>query len=102
MTVKEMFEKKYTELQGLRNHVWWDNAEYYAKAKKMSLEQYCYMSLEITEKDIKANGGYNGDLWQEIEALHKDKLLASNAHRQNPRVLTMYWLTKKGYKAIIG
>lgn len=101
MTLKEMFQKKYDELQKLYNPVWWSNAKYYAEAQKMTLEKYCYFSLEITEKDIKANGGYTGELWQEIKAAHESKLLASNAHRQDPRTLTKYWLTKKGYKAII-
>lgn len=101
MTLKEMFEMKYQELQSMYNPVWWSNAEYYANAKKMSLEQYCYMSLSITEKDIKENGGYNGELYNEIKTAHENKLLASNKHCQYYRMITQYWLTKKGYKAII-
>ena len=68
----------------------------------MTLEKYCYMSLEITVNDIKANGGYTGELWNEIRNAHENKLLASNAHRQDARTVTKYWLTNKGYKAIIG
>lgn len=102
MTIKEMLQKKYTELQGMHNPVWWANAKYYAEAKKMTLEKYCFLSLEITVKDIKENGGYNGELWREIETAHANKLLASNAHRQDARTMTKYWLTNKGYKAILG
>ena len=100
MTVKEMFAIKYEELQKLHNLVFWSNAKYYAEAKKMPLAKYLYMGLEITERDIKANGGYNGELWHEIEQMHADKLLASNAHRQDPRTLTKYWLTGKGFREI--
>ena len=101
MTIKEMFQKKYEALQGLYNPVWWSNAKYYAEAKKMTLEQYCYMSLEITANDIKANGGYTGELWDEISKAHGAKLLASNAHRQDARSVTKYWLTKKGFRELI-
>lgn len=101
MTIKEMLQSKYEDLQGLYNPVWWNNAKYYAEAKKMPLEQYCYMSLEITVKDIKANGGYTGELWMEISKAHQSKLLASNAHRQDARTLTKYWLTPKGYKVLV-
>lgn len=101
MTIREMFQNKYEALQGLKNPVWWSNARYYAEAKKMTLEQYCYMSLEITVNDIKACGGYTGELWSEITKAHEEKLLASNAHRQDARSITKYWLTKKGYKSLI-
>ena len=98
-TVKEMLATKYAELQKLYNPVFWENAKYYAEAKKMPLPKYLYMGLEITVKDIKANGGYNGELWNEISQMHADKLLASNAYRQDPRVITKYWLTAKGFRA---
>lgn len=101
MTIKEILQQKYEKLQGLYNPVWWNNAKYYAEAKKMTLEQYCFMSLEITVNDIKANGGYSGELWSEIKAAHENKLLASNAWRQDARTLTKYWLTKKGYKELL-
>lgn len=101
MTIKEMLQSKYAELQKLNNPVWWANAKYYADAKKMTLEHYCIMSLEITVKDIKEHGGYNGELWTEIQNAHAGKLLASNAHRQDARTMTKYWLTKKGYKEIM-
>ena len=66
----------------------------------MPLAKYLYMGLEITANDIKANGGWNGELYNEIEQMHKEKLLASNAHFQNPRVITKWWLTAKGFRAI--
>ena len=100
MTVKEMFAKKYDELQNLHNLVFWENAKYYAEAKKMPLAKYLYMVLEITANDIKANGGWDGELYDEIQRMHKEKLLASNAYLQNPRVITKWWLTAKGFKAI--
>ena len=101
MTIQKMLEMKYSELQGLHNPVWWDNAKYYAGAQGITLEKYCYLSLEITVKDIKANGGYSGELWQEISEAHKNKLIASNEHRNYSGKITKYWLTKKGYKVFI-
>ena len=48
------------------NKVSWENCKYYATAKNMHIAEYMYMCLEITENDIKANGGYNSDFYREI------------------------------------
>lgn len=56
-----------------------------------------FMALEITANDIKKNGGYTGELYAEIQEMHKSKLLASNVHRQYYGKVTAYWLTQKGF-----
>lgn len=100
MILKEMFYQKYLNALKTMNKVSWENAKYYASAKKMHLAHYMYMCLEITENDIRENGGYAGELWQEIKEAHENKLLASNKHRQEHGHVDKYWLTPKGFKII--
>ena len=100
MTAKEMFEKKYREkLASIRNR----EREYVkeiAEFKKISPAQVMFMGLEITEHDIKANGGWGGELYNDLTQLHAQKLIASNKHRQEHGHVDRYWLTKKGYKKL--
>lgn len=100
MTVKEILYQKYqTMLKGM-NRVTWENYKLQSQREKMHIAELMYMALEITVNDIRENGGWNGELWQEISEMHKAKLLASNAHRQYHGQVTCYWLTKNGFKAI--
>lgn len=100
MKVTEMLDKKYREwLQKITKREW-ENIQYYASAKGMHPAEYMYMCLAITEGDIKANGGYGGELFTEIDSMHKQKMLASNKHRQEHGHITKYWLTKKGLKQL--
>lgn len=100
MTVKEILYKKYCErLQGM-NRTAWKDVELTAQETKQHPAQVMYMNLTISEHDIRANGGYCGELFAEIDAMHKGKLLASNKHRQGYRHVTQYWLTKKGFKTL--
>lgn len=100
MTVKEILDKKYSDwLKNIRKREW-ENIQYYASANGMHPAECMYMNLEITEFDIKANGGYAGELFNEIDSMHKQKLLASNKHRQEHGHITKYWLTKKGLKQL--
>lgn len=98
MTVFEMLDIKYREwLKNMNEREWEklkEEAEYYNK----HIAEVMYMHLEITEYDIKKNGGYNGELWKEIKEMHANKLLASNQHRQYHGKVDCYWLTKKGFK----
>ena len=96
MKVAEILNEKYMEALKTMNASTWANI----KAQPMHPAQYMYMSFEITVNDIKANGGYTGELWQEISEMHKAKLLASNSHRQYSGHVTAYWLTKKGWAHI--
>lgn len=95
MTVAECFKEKYEELLKHMNKSDWDNIQYYAKCYNRTIPEHMYYILEITENDIRKNGW---DFAYEIERMHKDKLLASNKHRQYHGKVTIYWLTKKGVK----
>lgn len=100
MTVKEMLDIKYREwLKNIRRREW-ENVNIYAEAKKMHVAEYMYMCLEITEQDIKNNGGYNGELYSDLKQMHEKKLLASNQHRQEHGHVDKWWLTKKGMKSL--
>lgn len=100
MTVFEMLKQKY--MDRLANL--WPNQmksiEEYSAAKKQHPAKTMFMALEITEFDIKRNGGYTGELYAEIAEMHRNKLLASNVHRQYSGKVTAYWLTEKGFNYI--
>lgn len=100
MTVKEIFDKKYREWLKTITKASWENCKCYAAAKNMHIAEYMYMCLEITENDIKTNGGYNSDFYREICEAHKKKLLASNRHRQEHGHVDKWWFTKKGLKSL--
>lgn len=100
MTVAKMFEEKYRELLKNMNDRTYENFKARAEYENKHLAELMYMSLEITEHDIKANGGYGGELYTELQTMHKNKLLASNKHRQEHGHIDRYWLTKKGFKAL--
>lgn len=94
-----MLDKKYGEWLKRIYKREWENIQSYASARGMHPAEYMYMCLEITANDIKANWG-NGELYAEIDRMHKQKLLASNKHRQEHGHITKYWLTKKGLKTL--
>lgn len=100
MTVKEILDNKHYEWVKSMSQREWENCKAYAAAKNMLLVEYVYMCLEITENDIKANGGYGSDFYKEIRKMHEKKLLASNCHRQEHGHIDKWWLTKKGLKAL--
>lgn len=97
MTVAEMFDIKYRNFMKNVNRVTWQNIT----SQKRHPAETIYKALEITANDIRDNGGWNGELWQEIKAMHESKLLASNQHRQfYGQDITKYWLTEKGWRYI--
>lgn len=100
MTVKEMLYSKYLGKLKAMNKTAWDNMLRDAKTSGKHPAQIMYMGLEITANDIRANGGWNGELYESIQQMHKQKLLASNAHRQYNGQVTAYWLTEKGWKQL--
>lgn len=98
MTVYELLNQKYLDwLKRMRKHEWNDIMIRSAE-QKVHPAEYMFECLEISVSDIKANGGFNGDLYNEIEAMHSEKLIASNRHRQYSGHVTKYWLTKKGFR----
>lgn len=100
MKAAEMFEQKYRELLKNMNGVTYRNFKARAECENKHLAELMYMALEITEHDIKSNGGYGGELYADLQEMHKAKLLASNKHRQEHGHIDRYWLTKKGFKAL--
>ena len=100
MTVKQFLENKYREnMLNMSKREWErikENCEYSGKHPA----EVIYMSFEITEFDIKANGGYKGELYDDICKMHSAKLLASNKHRQYHGKVDAWWLTKKGLKEL--
>ena len=97
MTVFEILKQKY--MDRLANM--WPNdmkrIEEYSASVNQHPAKTMFMALEITEHDIKRNGGYTGELYAEIREMHQSKLLASNKHRQEYGHVDAYWLTQKGF-----
>ena len=100
MTVKQFFENKYRDkMLNMAEREWGRIKEQCDFSGKHPAE-IIYMGLEITEFDIKANGGYKGELYDDIRKMHEKNLLASNKHRQYHGKVDAWWLTKKGFKAL--
>lgn len=96
MTVYEMFQSKYEQwLKNITKREW-ENIKVYAESKKMSIPDYMMMCLEITIND--ASPQKNADVYWELIEMHKNKLVASNRHRQAHGQVNAFWLTKKGLK----
>lgn len=98
MTVKEMFENKYREY--MKNvPAWrWERIKEEAEARKMHPAQYIIMNLVITENE--ANPRKNVEVYWELIQMNRDKLIASNRHRQYSGKVDAFWLTAKGYKIL--
>ena len=96
MTVFEMMDIKYRETMKTMTRENWKNITSMKEHPAFTI----YMGIEITVDDIRKNGGFNGELFREIDRMHKEKLLASNKHRQAHGEVTKYWLTPKGWKVI--
>ena len=98
MTVQEMFYNKYKDYMKNISSAAWKNHKYYAERLNIPVHEHIFMSLEITQMDLKENDMcYFGS---ELEKLHKDKCIVSNRHRQEHGHIDRYWLTKKGYKKL--
>lgn len=94
MKVYETLWKKYREWLKRMTKREWENIKVYAKAKKMSIPDYMMLCLEITETDYKQDNVLRSEIWN----MHKEKLLASNKHRQEHGHIDRFWLTKRGLK----
>ena len=97
MTVKEMFENKYREfMQNVTERTWAiikEKAEY----KKCNPAEIIFREyLVITENEV--NPRKNAEVYFELIEMNKNKLIASNRHRQYHGKVDAFWLTKKGYK----
>lgn len=97
MTVREMYYKKYCAMLKRITKVEWDYLMKRSKDRRWHPVKAMYLHTTITVDDIRANGGYTGELWQEIKEMHGKKLMASNAHRHYGGHKTAYWLTPKGF-----
>lgn len=95
MTVKEMFEKKYREKMATITEREWKIAKENAELKHMQVAEYIMRCLEITEKEC--NPRVNPDGYRELIEMNKNKLVASNRHRQYYGKVDVFWLTHKGY-----
>ena len=100
MTVNEIFKFKYEAMLKTMNITTWRNFKFRAKYEKKHIAELMYMSIEITEFDILENGGYKGELYEEIKQMHEANLLASNKHRNEHDHVDRWWLTQKGFKYI--
>lgn len=101
MTARDLFYQKYLDFMKNVNIKTWQCIEESAKLQKVHPAWVVFSKyIVVTENDIKANGGWNGELFKDLDQLHKDKLLASNKHRQYRCRVWCYWLTKKGFKQL--
>ena len=96
MTVFQLLDEKYRATMKRMNATTWRNIT----SQPQHPAQTIYRGLEITAEDIRKNGGWNGELWSEVNEMHKAKLLASNKHKAASGQVTKYWLTDKGWKVI--
>lgn len=100
MTVANMLKKKYEYMLKNMNRCTWENFKARAEFENKHPAELMYMAIEITENDIKDNGGYSGELYTELKSMHESKLLASNKHRHECGHVDCWWLTKKGFNEL--
>lgn len=98
MTVKEMFENKYRETMANITEREWQRVLENAAAKQMHPAEYIIKNLVITVNEC--NPRKNADAYWELIELNKNKLVASNRHRQYHGKVDCFWLTPKGYKKL--
>lgn len=100
MTVAQFLDSKYRDKMATITEREWRRITEDAALTKKHPAEIIYMGFEITEHDIKANGGWHGELHNDLLRMHEQKLVASNKHRQEHGHIDRYWLTKKGLKAL--
>lgn len=96
MTAFEIFKQKYEEWLKRMTSREWERIKEGAECKKMSVPDYMMMCLALTNDDC--NPRKNADVYWELIQMNKDKLIASNRHRQYHGKVDAFWLTKKGLK----
>ena len=97
MTAFEMFKQKYEEFLKQMTKRDWEHIKAYAEATKMSIPDYM-MSYYIVITINDCNPRKNADVYWELIQMNKDKLVASNRHRQYHGKVDAFWLTKRGLK----
>ena len=95
-TAFEMFKNKYEERLKYMTKRDWERIKEDAECKKMTIPDYMMMCLVLTKDE--ANPRKNADAYWELIQMNKDKLVASNRHRQYHGKVDAFWLTKKGLK----
>lgn len=98
MTVKEIFETKYRETMAKLTARQWEQIKETAQAKKLHPAELVIRSLVITEYE--ANPRRNAEVYWELIQMNRDKLVASNRHRQYSGKVDTFWLTHKGYQKL--
>ena len=99
MTVKEMLESKYREYMKNITARQWEKIKAEAEGKKLHPAEWIirgYLNITVNE----ANPRKNPEVYRELIQMNKDKLVASNRHRQYHGKVDTFWLTKKGYKKL--
>ena len=100
MTVKQFLENKYREKMLTITEREYKRLNEDATYSKKHPVELLYMGFEITEHDIKQNGGWYGELHNDLLKMHEQKLVSSNKHRQESGHIDRYWLTQKGFKSL--
>lgn len=99
MTVKEMFEYKYRDFMKNVTTRTWERIEEKAEYENRHPAEIIFREyLVITENEV--NPRKNPEVYWELIQMNKDKLIASNRHRQYSGKVDAFWLTKKGYKQL--
>lgn len=96
MKAFEMFKQKYEEWLKQMPERGWKRIKEGAECKNMPIPDYMMMCLTLTTDD--ANPSKNADVYWELIQMNKDKLVASNRHRQYHGKIDAFWLTPKGLK----
>lgn len=99
MTVKEMLENKYREYMKNITARQWEIVKTEAENRKLHpAELILRFFINITENEV--NPRKNAEVYWELIQMNKDKLVASNRHRQYSGKVDTFWLTAKGYKKL--
>lgn len=97
MTAFELFKQKYEETLLSLTKKQWEIIKKSAELEKMSIPDYMISKcIVVTIND--ANPHKNAEAYWELIQMNKDKLVASNRHRQYHGKVDAFWLTKKGFK----
>ena len=99
MTVREMLENKYREYVKNITARQWEIVKTEAENRKLHpAELILRFFINITENEV--NPRKNAEVYWELIQMNKDKLVASNRHRQYSGKVDTFWLTAKGYKKL--
>ena len=93
-----MFETKYRETMATITERQWARVKEDAESVKKHPAEFIIMNLVMSENEC--NPRKNADVYWELIEMNKNKLVASNRHRQYSGKVDAFWLTPKGYKKL--